>query len=65
MKLGHSIGLALQAGITYALTHDIGLFASVAKIDEKSKLVAAGSTVLQTTIDFRPIVYSVGAAYSF
>jgi len=27
--------------------------------------VASGATVLQTTIDFRPIVYSFGTIYRF
>ena len=58
-------GLALQAGINYAITKDIGLFASIAKINVKSKVVAVGSTVLTTTVDFRPLVYSAGVSYQF
>jgi outer membrane protein len=65
VKLGDSTGLALQAGINYAITKDLGLFASVAKLDVKSKLVASGASVLTTTIDFRPIVYSAGLSYQF
>lgn len=65
VKLGDSIGWAAQAGLDYALTKEWGLFASVAALRVKSKLVAAGSTVLQTTIDFRPVVYSFGAVYRF
>jgi outer membrane protein len=65
VQMGTSTGLALQAGISYAITKDVGLFASVAKIDVKSKVVATGASVLQTTVDFRPIVYSAGVSYQF
>ena len=65
VQMGSSTGLALQAGINYALTKDVGLFASIAKINVKSKVVASGATVLQTTVDFRPIVYSAGVSFQF
>ncbi len=65
VKMGSSTGLALQAGINYAFTKEWGIFASVAKLDVKSKVVASGATVLTTTVDFRPIVYSAGIAYQF
>jgi outer membrane protein len=65
VKLGDSYGLALQAGVNYAITKDWGLFASVAHLDVKSKLVASGSTVLTTTIDFNPWVYSIGGYWQF
>jgi len=65
VEMGSSTGLAAQAGISYAITKDIGAFASIARVDVKSKVVAAGSTVLTTTVDFRPLVYSLGIAYQF
>jgi outer membrane protein len=65
VSMGSSTGLALQAGINYALNKDFGLFASIAKLDVKSKVVATGATVLTTTVDFRPIVYSAGVSYQF
>ncbi len=65
VKLGDSVGWAAQAGIDYTLNRDWSLFASVAALQVRSKLVAAGSTVLQTTIDFRPIVYTFGTTYRF
>lgn len=65
VKMSDSIGWAAQAGIDYTLNREWSLFASVAALKVRSNLVAAGSTVLQTTIDFRPIVYSVGLAYRF
>jgi outer membrane protein len=65
VKMSDSTGWVVQAGVDYALDKQWGLFASVAALKVKSKLVASGTTVLQTTIDFRPIVYSFGASYSF
>ena len=65
MKMSDSTGWAVQAGIDYALTKEWGLFASVAALKVKTKVVASGATVLQTTIDFRPVVYSLGVGYRF
>lgn len=65
VKMSDSTGWAAQAGIDYALNKEWSLFASVAALKVKSKVVASGATVLQTTIDFRPIVYSFGTAYRF
>jgi outer membrane protein len=65
VEMGSSTGLAVQAGANYAITKDFGLFASVAKVNVKSKVVAAGATVLTTNVDFRPIVYSAGISYNF
>jgi outer membrane protein len=65
VKMSDSTGWAAQAGIDYMLNREWSLFASVAALKVKSKLVASGSTVLQTTIDFRPIVYSIGTVYRF
>jgi len=65
VQMSDSTGWVVQAGVDYALNKEWGLFASVAALKVKSNLVASGSTVLQTTIDFRPIVYSFGASYKF
>lgn len=65
VEMGDSVGLAVQAGIDYKLSPQWSLFGSVARVDVKSKVVAAGATVLTTKVDFRPIVYSFGVAYSF
>jgi outer membrane protein len=65
VQMGDSFGLALQAGIAYAITKEFGLYASIAGAQVKSNVVSSGSTVLTTTIDFRPIIYSIGASYSF
>ena len=63
--MSDSVGLALQAGISYAASKNWGLFASVARVDVESDLVAVNSTVLTTTIDFRPVTYSAGLWYRF
>lgn len=65
VKMSDSTGLVLQAGLDYALDKDWGLFGSIARVDTKSKLVAAGTTVLTTEIDFRPVTYSFGLFYRF
>lgn len=65
VQMKDSVGLALQAGFDYAIDKRWVIFGSVAALKVKSDLVAAGSTVLQTTIDFKPIVYSAGIAYRF
>lgn len=65
VKLSDSTGLVVQAGLDYAFDKNWGLFASVARVDTKSKLVAAGTTVLTTEIDFRPVTYSFGLSYKF
>jgi outer membrane protein len=65
VEMSDSFGWAAQAGIDYSINKQWGAFASVAVVKVKSKLVAAGSTVLQTTIDFRPVVYTIGVAYKF
>jgi len=65
VQMSDSTGWAVQAGVDYLVNKQWGLFASVAALKVKSKLVASGSTVLTTTIDFRPVVYSFGASYRF
>lgn len=65
VDMSDSWGLAVQAGVDYRLTPQWGLFASIAAIDVKSDLVAVGSTVLKTTIDFKPITYAFGVSYRF
>lgn len=65
VQMSDSVGLALQAGVNYWFSKQWGMFASVAAVQTKSDLVAAGTTVIQTTIDFRPMVYSTGLNYRF
>ena len=65
VNLSDSWGLAGQLGIDVAIDKQWGLFASIAKVQVKSDLVAIGATVLQTTIDFRPVTYAAGVSYKF
>ncbi len=65
VEMGDSWGPAVQVGVSYAITKDIGAFVSLAAIKVKSKVVASGSSVLTTTVDFRPLVYSAGVEYKF
>ena len=65
VDVGSSWGPAVQVGIDYAITKEISAFASLAAVKVKSKVVASGATVLTTTVDYRPTVYSVGVSYRF
>ena len=65
VEMSDSFGWAVQAGADYAIRPNWGVFASVAALQTKSKIVASGTTVLQTEIDFRPIVYNLGVFYRF
>lgn len=65
VSMSDSWGWAVQAGLNYAAARNWGLFASIARVDVKSDLVAVGNTVLTTTIDFKPVTYSAGAWFRF
>lgn len=65
VDLSDSWGLAGQLGLDYAIDKQWGLYASIAKVQVKSDLVAIGATVLQSSIDFRPITYAAGVSYRF
>jgi outer membrane protein len=65
VQMSDSVGPAATAGLEYALSKDWSLWASVSALKVKSDVVATGATVLTTTIDFRPVVYSLGAVYKF
>jgi outer membrane protein len=65
VQMGYSTGWAAQVGLDHALNKQWSVFASVAALKVKSNVVAAGATVLQSTVDFRPIAYTIGAVYGF
>lgn len=65
VEMSDSLGLAANVGVDYAISKQWSVFASVARVDVKSNLVATDNTVLTTTIDFRPTTYSLGLAYRF
>lgn len=60
-----SWGLAAHAGIDWALSKRMGLYASIARVDVRTELMAVGNSVLTTSIDFRPWTYSAGLRVSF
>jgi outer membrane protein len=65
VSMSDSLGAAIQVGVNFAFNKQSGLFASVARVDVQSDVVAVGSTVLTTHIDFKPVTYSMGAYYKF
>lgn len=65
VQMSDSVGPAVNAGLEYVMSKDWSLFASVSALKVKSDVVATGATVLTTTIDFRPVVYTLGAVYKF
>jgi outer membrane protein len=65
VSLSDSFGLAAKAGVSYALSRQWSLFASGTVLYVKTDLVAVSGTVLTSSIDLRPVVYSLGASYSF
>jgi outer membrane protein len=65
VKLSDSAGLLVHGGVDWAINKNWGMFASIARVDVKSNLVATGAVVLRTTIDFRPWTYEAGFSYRF
>jgi outer membrane protein len=65
VQMGDSTGWAVHAGTDYNINKEWSVWASVSALKVKSKVVASGTTVLTTTVDFRPIVYSAGVGYRF
>lgn len=65
VSMKDSVGWAVQGGLAYFVDPRFSLWASVAALQTKTDVVAAGSTVLTSTLDFRPIVYSAGVGYRF
>lgn len=66
IELSDSFGLAAQVGASYKVTDQWSLIGSVATAKVKSDMTATtGSIERKTTIDFRPVVYTLGLGYSF
>ena len=65
VQMSDSVGLAFVGGVDYAINRQWGLYASVSAVDVRSNLVGVANTVLTTTINFRPVVYAVGASFKF
>ena len=66
ISLSDSVGLAAQIGASYKLDEHWSLCASIVTAKVKSDMTATtGSIERKTTIDFRPVVYTVALGYSF
>jgi outer membrane protein len=66
IELKDSVGLAAQVGMNYKLFGQWSVGGSVVAAKVKSEMTATtGSIERKTTIDFKPIVYSLYLAYSF
>ena len=65
VSLSDSIGPAVNLGVELTVAKPLTFFASASYIKVKTDLVAVGASVLQTSIDIRPMVYAIGAAYRF
>jgi len=66
ITLSDSVGLALQIGASYRIDERWSLVGSVLAAKVKSDMTAVtGSIERKTTIDFQPVVYTLGVAYSF
>ncbi len=65
VELKDSIGPQAHAGVEYQLTKPWAFWASISFVKVKSDLVAVGNSVLQTTIDFRPTIFTAGLSYAF
>jgi outer membrane protein len=66
INLTNSTGLAGQAGVTYALTGPWSVTGSVAAAKVKTDLTAStGSIDRKTSIDLKPLVYTICVGYAF
>lgn len=65
VSMTDSVGPVVQAGLSLQLAPNWGLFTSVARLEVKTEVVAVASSVLRTTVDFRPVTYSLGTWYRF
>jgi outer membrane protein len=66
LELSDSWGPAAQIGASYKLAQNWSVIGSIAMAKVKSDLTATtGSIRRTTTIDFRPVVYTLAVGYSF
>jgi outer membrane protein len=66
IELSDSWGPAAQIGASYKLAQNWSVIGSIAMAKVKSDLTATtGSIRRTTTIDFRPVVYTLAVGYSF
>lgn len=72
LEMSDSFGWAIAAGLSYAVRKEWGLFASVTRLDTKTDVDAIATipgvpvpVEVKTTIDLKPITYSLGLWYRF
>jgi outer membrane protein len=66
IELSDSWGPAAQVGARYKLAENWSVIGTIAVARVKSDLTATtGSITRTTTIDFRPVVYTLAVGYSF
>jgi outer membrane protein len=72
LAMSDSFGWALEAGLSYAVAKNWGLFASVTRLDTKSDVDAIATipgvpvpVEVRTTIDLKPVTYQAGLWYRF
>jgi outer membrane protein len=66
LSLEDSVGLALQAGVTYRIDNQWSLSASVATAQVKTKLTTNTYGIQRTAdITFKPTVFALSVGYSF
>jgi outer membrane protein len=70
IDLSDSWGVAAHVGLTYQIDRNWSIVGTLAYADVSSDLTATtptstGNVVRTTTIDFRPIVYTLSVGYSF
>jgi outer membrane protein len=65
VELSDSSGIAAHAGLDYRIGSNWGAWASVSMVKVETDLVATGASVLQTTIDFRPVIFATGLYLRF
>lgn len=72
LQMSDSVGWALQGGLSYSLSQQWGLFATITRLDTKTDVEAVATVpgvpipvAVKTTIDLRPVTYAMGVWYRF
>jgi outer membrane protein len=72
LEMSDSVGWALQGGLSYSISKEWGLFATVTRLDTKTDVDAVVTVpgvpvpvAVKTTIDLRPVTYAFGVWYRF
>lgn len=72
LEMSDSVGWALQGGLSYSISKEWGLFATVTRLDTKTDVDAIVTipgvpipVSVKSTIDLRPVTYAFGVWYRF